>query len=198
VCLDVKLSLEHQISGVCRSAYWQLKMISKIRDSLTVDACRSLVHSLVTSRLDFQNALYVFLPEKSIKRLQRVQNYAARLIMKTRRQDHITPVLRELHWLPVRQRVSYKTLLLVYQCISETAPLYLSELIIPYVPPRNLRSQDQRLLTVPRTRLKFTERAFAVAGPLLWNKLPADIRMSEDLQTFKSRLKTHLFTLSFS
>lgn len=195
--LDSCLTFERHITDVCRSAYYQLRVISKIRHSITKDACRMLVQSLVISKLDFQNALYVSLPDKFVKRLQRVQNYAARLICCKSRRDHITPVLRELHWLPVRHRISYKILVLVYQCIHKMAPVYLQELIQVYAPSRHLRSANQLLLKVPRVRYRSSERAFTVAGPALWNDLPVDVRQSSSLLTFKRRLKTHLFKTAY-
>lgn len=198
VILDQQLSLEKHITNACRTMYYQLRMISKIRDCITKEACRTLVHSLVTSRLDFQNALYAGLPERSIRRLQRVQNYAARLVCCAGRRDHITPLLKQLHWLPVRQRISFKILVYVYQCVNRMAPVYLQDLIQDYVPSRSLRSGSQLLLRVTRIRYKSSDRAFKVAGPALWNSLPLAIRQSPSLQSFKRSLKTFLFESTYT
>ena len=104
--------------------------------------------------------------------------------------DHITPVLIGLHWLPVRYRVIFKILLLVYKALHANVPPYISDLLTPkHIGCYSLRSNEQNLLIVPKTMRKtFGDRAFAKAGPFLWNELPADIRGASTVETFKSRL----------
>ncbi len=127
-----------------------------------------------------------------------MQNSAAR-ILRTRMRDHITPVLVSLHWLPVSFRVDFKILMLTYKALHGLAPQYLSELLIPYTPTRDLRSSETGLLTVPLTRLRLMgDRAFSSLAPKLWNSLPIEIRQAETLSTFKSRLKTHFFRVAFN
>ena len=110
--------------------------------------------------------------------------------------DHITPILKQLHWLPVKFRLQYKALLMVFKILNGTAPEYLSELILHYKPKRSLRSENQSLLQVPSTRLKtFGDRAFSVFGPRLWNNLPLHVKETNTLELFKKALKTHLFQL---
>ena len=110
-----------------------------------------------------------------------------RLITGTRRREHITPVLFALHWLPIRQRIQFKLVLLVYRCTHQLAPVYMTDLVVPYVPARSLRSADQNLLTVKRYNLeRYGRRSFSVAGPSLWNALPSDIRNSVSLPAFRS------------
>ena len=111
---------------------------------------------------------------------------------------HITPVLFSLHWLPARQRIEFKLLLLVYRAVYYLCPVYLSSLVIPYTPTRTLRSVDQHLLTIPRYHLeRYGRRAFSVAGPTLWNALPPAVRQANSIAVFKSLLKTHLFREAF-
>ena len=106
----------------------------------------------------------------------------------------ITEILKELHWLPVEQRIKYKVLLLTFRAVNGIAPPYLRELLVPYCPPRNLRSTELALLTIPQTNLKtFGDRAFAAAAPKLWNKLSLEIREIVKLDSFKTSIKTHLF-----
>ncbi|KAL3060948.1 hypothetical protein OYC64_009207 [Pagothenia borchgrevinki] len=107
---------------------------------------------------------------------------------------HITPVLKELHWLPVSHRIQYKLLVLTYKALHHLPPPYLTDLLILYQPPRSLRSTSAGLLSIPKAKLRsFGDRAFSVAPPKLWNSLPQDLRESESLTLFQSRLKTHLF-----
>ena len=103
-----KLSLDAHVASVCRSSYYQLKQLRPVARSLSVETAKTLVQAFVSSRLDYCNAILHGLPEKLMRRLQSAQNAAARMITSARRRDHITPILRQLHWLPVRQRVDFK------------------------------------------------------------------------------------------
>ena len=108
--------------------------------------------------------------------------------------DHITPVLQKLHWLPVKSRIIYKILLLIYKALNGLAPSYLSELLDTYRPSRNLRSSGKLFLTTKKTNtVNYGDRAFSVCAPKLWNNLPLHIRQAKSLSSFKSQLKTHLF-----
>ena len=113
----------------------------------------------------------------------------------TGRQEHITPVLKELHWLPVRQRISFKVLVLTYQTLHGTAPQYMTDLLSRYQPTRSLRSSDALLLTAPQSHLtSFWDRAFQHAAPTrLWNRLPISLRSANNLNSFK-KLKRHFFS----
>jgi hypothetical protein len=158
----------------------------------------NLVHTFITSILDRCNSLLYGLPDNLIQTLQRVQHAAARLIVGAKRRDHITPVLRDLHWLPVRQRITFKILLLTFKCLNGLAPSYLCELITPYNSSRSLRSSGTNLLKVPHTRTKtMGDRTFANAAPKLWNSLPEHARKITALHTFKRFIKTSLFNEQF-
>ena len=196
VIFDSHLSMEQQVSALCKSCDHQIHMIGKIVKFMTPRATEQIVHSFVTSRLDNCNSLLFGSPDKLIHRLglQLIQLRAARLITHTKKHDHITPVMRSLHWSPVRSRIIFKILLLVYKSIHGLAPVYLSELIKPYAPEFNLRSGMKNRLKEPRTGLvTFGDRAFYKADPTLWNKLPTHITSSPTLSSFKQNLKTHLF-----
>ena len=125
-------------------------------------------------------------------------NTAARNLTRTKKFDHITPVLASLHWLPVKARADFKVLLLTYKALHGLAP-NLSDLVLPYIPTRTLRSQDAGLLTVPRiSKQTAGGRAFSYRAPFLWNGLPIHVRDADSVSTFKSLLKTHLFSRSYN
>lgn len=199
VLFDSSFKLDKQVSAVVRSSFYQLRLISRARHYIPYNDLEKLIHAFVTSRLDYCNSLYSGLHVTLLHRLQTVQNAAARILTKTKKFDHITPVLAELHWLPIKYRIQFKILLFTFKIINNTAPTYLKELLNPYVPARALRSSSQLLLVQPRSRLKSRgDRSFAFAAPELWNSLPIGIRESDSIFSFKARLKTYLFELAFS
>uniref|UniRef100_A0A8C2IIF8 Reverse transcriptase domain-containing protein n=1 Tax=Cyprinus carpio TaxID=7962 RepID=A0A8C2IIF8_CYPCA len=126
VRFDPQLSFEAHIKNLCKTSFYHLRNIAKLRPMLTLADAEKLVHAFVSSRLDYCNALIIGIPNKSLQRLQYVQNSAARVLMRVRKYDHITPILHSLHWLPVSARIEYKISLLTYQCIYGNAPPYLS------------------------------------------------------------------------
>jgi hypothetical protein len=195
VMFDNVLNMSNHVTSICKSASFQLYKIRKIRNYLSQEAAAQLIHAFVTSRLDYCNSLLSGIPATSIFRLQRIQNIAARILTRTKKFDHITPVLKSLHWLPIHLRIKFKILLLCYKIVNGLVPSYLCDLLIPYKPSRTLRSSTKSTFVIPKTRLKtYGDRAFSCTAPILWNNLPQDIRDASSLETFKSHLKTHLFT----
>ena len=176
---DSTCSLKDHVSYVCRSISFNLYSIAKIRKYLDQPTVETLVNAIITPRLDYYNSLMFGIPNELISQLQKRQNHAARVITKWRKYDHITPVLVDLHWLPVKQRIDFKILLLTYKALNRLAPAYMRELLIPYSPKCTLRSTEKHLLTAPRCRLKFFgKRSFAAAAPTLWNNLPPNIKQA--------------------
>ncbi len=198
VILDSKMRMNEQVSAITKSVSYHLRNISKIRKYLTTEATEALVHALVSSRLDYCNALLIGIPACQLKRLQLLQNKAARIISRTGKYEHITPVLQKLHWLPVRYRIEYKVLLLVFKCLYGDAPCYLKELLKLYTPKRSLRSGALNLLSTPKCPNKKGDRAFSIAGPKLWNDLPIYLRKPLSITVFKKGLKTCLFKKAFN
>ena len=166
VTLDQNLNFQQHISNICKSTYLELRRISSVRSFLSVDATKTLVCAFVLSRIDYCNSLLAGLPKYQLDRLQRIQNNAARLILRSSKSEHVTPLLRSLHWLPVSDRIDYKVSSLAFSAINDSGPTYLSELLHLYTPSRELRSSsDTRQLRIPHTRTKTNgQRTFSYQG----------------------------------
>ena len=176
-----------------------MRNIAKIRKYLNQDTCEILVHAFISSKIDHCNSVLYGIPNYLINCLQSVQNAAAHVVTFTKNYDHITPILIKLHWLPVKFRITFKILLIVYKALNGLAPAYISNLLSKQNYSRSLRSSTKELLVVPKSRLKtYGDRSFSVAAPKLWNNLPLDIRKSNSVQGFKVALKTHLFKTAFN
>ena len=197
--IDENLSMEHQITKTCSTAFYHIRNIRHIRKYLDVKSTETMVHAFITNKLDYCNSLLYGLPDCQIQKLQRVQNAAARIITGIKKYDHITPALKELHWLPVQQRIEFKILLLTYKALNNMAPSYITSMFTMQGQERySLRSNASLQLKIPRTKYKTCgDRAFPVAAATLWNRLPYNIRNSQSIDTFKSRLKTFLFSIAF-
>ncbi len=196
---DSNLSFESHVSSICKTAFFHLKNISKLRPMLSTSNAEILIHAFMTSRLDYCNALLGGCSARLINKLQLVQNAAARVLTRTRKYDHISPVLSTLHWLPTKHRIDFKILLMTYKALNGLAPQYLSELLSHYSPPRPLRSQNSGRLIIPRiSKSTAGGRSFSFLAPKLWNNLPNTVREADTLCQFKSRLKTHLFNLAYT
>ena len=198
VIFDSHMSFKSHISHTVRSAQFHMRNIGKIRKYLTRNSTEQIIHSFVTSRLDMGNSLLFGLPQEQLSRFQRIQNAAARLVTLTKMSTHITPILKDLHWLPISYRIIYKLLLLVYKALNGKAPPYIMDLLSTYQPSRTLRSRNKHLLIEPRSHRSWGDRSFSVAAPHLWNQLPLHIRSSDSILSFKKSLKTHLMSQAFT
>ena len=198
VILESDLSFSSHVKAITKSAYYHLKNIARIRCFVSRQDLEKLVHAFITSRVDYCNGLLTGLPKKTIRQLQLIQNAAARILSRTRKYDHITPVLRSLHWLPVTFRLDFKVLLLVYKSLNDLGLQYIADMLIKYKPNRSLRSAGSSQLEIPRVHSKQGESAFSYHASHRWNQLPEQIRCAPTVATFKSRLKTHLFSCAFT
>ncbi len=177
---------------------YHLKNIARIRCFVSSQDLEKLVHAFITSRVDYCNSLLTGLPKKTIKQLQLIQNAAARILTRTRKSEHITPVLRSLHWLTVTFKIDFKVILLVYKSLNVLGPKYLADMLTEYKPNRPLRSVGSSQLEIPRVHTKQGESVFSYYATHSWNQLPEVIRCAKPLATFKSRLKTHRFSCALS
>lgn len=156
VWFDQHMKMSDHIGKICSKEFYSLYNLRQIRKCLTDEACKTLVHALVTCHLDYCNALLHDVSQYQQQRLQRVLNAAARLICPLPKYYHISPVLKDLHWLPIKYRVIFKITLLVFKVLHGLAPSYLENLIRVKPEGRyHLRNKDQ--LLVPKTKCKRLE-----------------------------------------
>ena len=179
-CIKIRC-MDKFVSQKCKTASFALYKVGKIRQFLDTKTIKNLVQALVLCHLDYCNSLLFNMPDSQISKLQLIQNSAARLITGRRQVSHITPVLDQLHLVPVQVRINFKILLLTFQCLHDMAPAtYLKELLVQYVmyvPSRNLRSSHRYILQCPKFSTKYYgERTFLFAAASLWNTLPIKIK----------------------
>ena len=188
VWLDNNLNLQHHIQTKVKTTVNCVRSIAKIRDFIDDDTSKLLAPSLILTHLDYANCLLFGLPANSIEKLQRVQNWAAKVVLKRSKYDSSKDALRELHWLPVQERIKFKILCMVFKCLNNMAPQYLANLLSLKQFSRTTRSSHTVLpLTEPFTKKStFASRAFSVAGPSLWNELPCSIKSIDNFNAFKN------------
>ena len=167
----------------------------RIRRFLTPSVAKTIATSLIGSKLDYCNSVLFNVTEKEISKLQGVHNCLARVVIKSPRFCHITP-LKSLHWLPVRYRIKFKLCYLTYQALTSGQPVYIRNMLQPSRKVRTLRSSDLDQLNVPRVRTAVGSRAFSVAAPRPWNELPLEIRSAKTRISFRKKLKTYFFSFS--
>ena len=188
------MSFDQHVQNIVKASNFHIRALRHIRPYLDKKLSNTVACSIVTSRLDYCNSLLWNTSTGNIKKLQRVQNSLARVVAGTKRRDHITPVLQELHWLPIEQRIKYKIALITHKAFHEQQPPYLAEIAVKHQPGRNLRSASQNRLAKPKeTFSSVGSQSFTHAAESEWNNLPEELRKIEPTATFKKKLKTYLF-----
>lgn len=186
VILDRFLNFEIYINSIVSHSFKLLKDISSIRNLISVRETESLVHAVITSRLDYCNSLFYNLRKSDIEKLQKVQNAAARVVLKLRKRVSVRAHLVQLHWLRVEERIVFKLLVTIFKCLNGMAPVELSSLI-------NVNNAETCTLKLVFKDTVYGRRSFQYVAPRLWNALPTLIRKLESLESFKSNTKYHLF-----
>ena len=198
---DASMNMTTHVRRIISSSFYQLRHIRAIRKSIPTWTAVQLVNSFVVLTVDYCNSLMAGLPASQLERVQSVLNCAAQLIYGRRKNDHVTPLLRDkLHWLHVRERVQYKCCLLVFKALNGLAQSYIADfcVYVATLPGRSsLRSAAHLQLVLPQRSTKFEDRSFSVAGPTAWNRLPENIKLSPSVDVFKAQLTTFLFAKSY-
>ena len=171
------------MTAVCKACNFHLYRLSSIRRYITTDAARSVVQALVTSRLDYCNSLLANLTNTQMKRLKSIQHKAACLVTRTPLREHITPVLKQLHWLPVECRITNKLMVMVYKCMNGTAPAYLT-----------VHQHNTRQVLDPHFTIIFNsiaEKSIIHRGPRICSNIPQPIKECANKKSFNKLLKRH-------
>ena len=195
--LDCHLTMNAHVSNIARTCYFELRRLASIRRFLTSTATATLVSAFVLSRIDYCNSLLFGSTHDVTSHLQRIQNYAARVILRLPMSSSITIHLKSLHWLPVKVRSTYKIACLCYHCHSSTAPSYVTDML--HKKPLHTRNTRSSSYTMPllnrpaHSNATLGDRSFSFASSSVWNSIPNDVRCAPSLSSFKSRLKTYLF-----
>ena len=200
VILDKNLSFHNQINNTIKATNYHLRNISFVKKYLDMNSMNKLIHNHVISKLDYCNSLYYGLPNYLLRKLQLVMNRAARLIKGTSPRERITPVLIDLHWLPIKARISYKICVLAFQVIHHNKPAYLSGLLKVFRTDSDMvlrHNTEPHRLHEPRVNHELGFRAFENCAPRLFNKLPISVKNTDNIDVFKKRLKTYLFSEAY-
>ena len=193
VLLDSELTFKDQISQCAKNCYMTIRKISSIKSFLGTNQRKILLTSLVLSQLDYCNAILYNVNNVYLNQLQRVQNCAVKLIFNRRKYDSgLTNLFNSLHWLKVKQRITFKVLLLVHKCIYCQSPVYLNNLL-------TITNNFIRTGNIVSIKVNYSSSngAFSVCAPKLWNGLPTSIKLESSTILFKRKLKTHLFNDGF-
>ena len=195
----IDLSLNNHISAIVKSCFFfHIRDLKRIRSCLSRNTATDIANAFVHSRLDYCNSLYFGLPQRSIHRLQKVQNCLARIVSRTSYRSHITPTLKSLHWLPVNSRINFKICLITHRLLSFNQPPYLSHVLSSRSNTHSVRSSSFNPYLIPSFRKQSAGyRSFSFAAPQLWNHLPVSVRSAASYSLFRRNLKTYLFNQAF-
>ena len=175
--MEAQLKSQTHITKVCGTAYSTLKNIARVWNLLTPEAAKIIIQGLVISKLDYCSGLLLGVSAHLMKKLQIVQNMCCRIIKNLRKNDHISDAMKDLHWLKIPQHIQFKVLVTIYQCVNGLAPPFTINLLDLNLTRKNLRSNTQGKLPVPRCSLaQVCNGSIRYAGPPLWNELPQYIR----------------------
>ena len=194
--LDSHLTMNAHVSNIARTCYFELRRLTSIRRFLTSTATATLVSAFALSRIDYCSSLLFGSTHDVTSHLQRIQNYAARVILRLPMSSSITTHLKSLHWLPVNVRSTYKIACLCYHCHSRTAPSDVADML--HEKPSHTRisrssSYSMPLLNGPaHSKATIDDRSFSFDSSSVWISIPNDVRCAPSLSSFKSRWKTYL------
>ena len=191
IFLDSDLSYTDQVSSVVSRSFLCIKNIARIKTFLTSKEKCTLLTALILSKLDYCNSLYYGINCSLLKKLQVVQNSAARLVFNRRKFDHSSGLLFQLHWLPIKNRIEYKIDLLIHKTLYHASPEDIQNMVSLHSTRTFNLKGDYRSIS------SNGDRAFIVYAVHTWNRLPLYLKTESSLVIFKKSLKTFLFNEAF-
>ena len=205
VLFDSDFTFRKHVSAVVSSCFFHIKDLSRVRKFVPTSVAITLANALVSSKLDYCNSLFYSYTQKQIRRLQVVQNTLCRIVTRSSRYTSVTPLRKELHWLPVQSRIIFKTNLITYKALVDKRPTYLAQYLQPYKSVKNTRRSNPNKLTLNLLYFDYKnhksynhlKHSYAFSGPRLWNQLPLNVRSAPTVSSFRSRLKSYLFELAY-
>lgn len=192
VIIDAHLKFDEHISKLVSSCISKLCQINRIRHLLDQETSTLIVQTLVLSKLFYCSSVWSGTAAKNIKKLQLVQNFAARVISKTYKYDHITPVLQELKWLPVDRQLQYRDTIHIFKCLNGLSPSYLSNKFYQCGTIHEHSTRNRNDLSIPKFQTTTGQRSFHYRAVKLWNNLDNSFKSINDIKLFKVELKKHL------
>ena len=193
VVFDSDFNFRQHISQVCKSCFYHIRDLRRIRRHISISAAKTISTALISSRLDYCNSLLNNIAKRDLAKLQRVQHCLARVVLRAPRISASLPLLKQLYWLPVSYRINFKLSTLTYRALSIQQSPYLASLLHLSNIPRQLRSSISQQLIVPKTKLNLCKRAFSVAAPRVWNELPVTLKTSETIAIFRKNSR-HIYS----
>ena len=191
VTLDSRLTYDCHISNVVSSCMAKLCQINRVKNSFDEKTLEQLISSLVLSKMLYCSTVWSNISTTNIKKLQLVQNFACKIVTKTRKFDHVTPLLRELNWLSVDQLLFFRATVMTYKCMNHLAPSYLSSKFVKRSDIHNRRTRNREALQIPFFRSASGQRSFAFRGARLWNSISPELRQCASLKAVKEKLESH-------
>ena len=189
--LDCHLTMNAHAINIARTCYFELRRLTSIRRFLTSTATATLSSTFALSRIDYCNSLLLGSTHDVTSNLQRMQNYAARVILCLPKSSSISTHLKSLYWHPVKVRSTYKIACLCYHCHSSTAPSYVTDML--HKKPSHTRNTRSSSYTIPllnrpaQSKVTLGDCSFSFASSSVWNSIPNDVRCAPSLSSFKSR-----------
>ncbi len=195
VNFDEEFSFKQHAVNLCKNCYYHIRDLSRIRKHLDLSVATGLANALVGSRLDYCNSLLYRLSDTYTSKLQRVQNCLAHVVTRSPRLTSSAPLLRKLHWLPVRSRIAFKINVTTYKALVLKMPTYLGDLVAPRKYIWDVRANYNATIKLgPKTTSQDGDACFSNSAPHFWNQLPDSVRHYSTVEGFRKKLKTRFFS----
>ena len=167
----------------------KLCQINRVKNSFDKTTLELLITALVFSKMLYCSSVWANTSSLNVNKLQSIQNFACRIVTNTRKCDHVTPLLPELNWLPVREQLRYRDTVLAYKCQNGLAPQYLMDKFSKRLCIHNRDTRARDSLQIPLFRTKTGQRSFSFRGTNIWNNLDDDLKQHTSLTSFKRALR---------